>query len=272
MDFGRYEIKNSDQQNFDFADIQIYLRNPDKCFKRGTHLNETLKNAENSKNPSGGFEVGVNPPEGLSKPQTDDKKIHISSGGVVSSKTSKGVLVTSEISVNAPLPDINHLNKTIKGSILQIKENIKTLTSPNISNFEQYGSFDFEWYRPDLPSNIDTGTAGLIYCATFVDQLGNTTTLHLKDFNNNPKDFINAVLTEMRKYSALIGFSILEKESSLKKKGGISGDIETLEKNCYVLGPEIEQRLSDVMDNTKLLDIYPLFTSEHTKGILSAAE
>ena len=138
--------------------------------------------------------------------------------------------------------DLDQLNKTIESSILQIKENIKTLTPPKIHNFEQFGSFDFEWYRPDLQSNIDAGTAGFIYCAAFVDHLGNATTLHLKDFDNNPEKFIGAVLTEMGKYSALIGFSILERESSLKKKGGISGDIETLEKNCYVLGPEVRTK------------------------------
>ena len=187
------------------------------------------------------------------------------------------ILVPPETSKIVPIfPDslqlnIDELNKTIASSILQIKDNVKTLVPPKISNFERFGSFDFEWYRSDLQSNIDAGIAGLIYCAAFVDNLGNATTLHLKDFNANYENFINAVLTEMGKYSALIGFSILEKESSLKKKGGISGDIETLEKNCNAMTFDIKEKFANLMFNVKMLDIYPLFTSEHTKGILSAA-
>ena len=308
----RYEIKNSDQQKIDFAEMIFNLGNPDKCFKMGfskeeekrhTKLENTClgrlfghlkhrnlvsllkKPSKKVENPNIVDDVTI---EQKSRQKGDQTENDFTSLPAHSRSLSLQSLPegysrpqnTLEKIVGSPpnikvfrrgTPDLDHLNKTIESSILQIKENIKTLTPPKIYKFENFGSFDFEWYRPDLQSNIDAGTAGLIYCAAFVDHLGNSTTLHLKDFDNNPEKFISAVLTEMGKYSALIGFSTLERESSLKKKGGISGDIETLEKNCYVLGPEVRQKLTNVMSRTELLDIYPLFTSEHTKGILSAA-
>ena len=262
----RYEIKNFNDDQIDFADIQNYLGKIDKVFKRGYPLFETLKSMDFSTPPKPdvlGVERSPIPEKG-GDPSTS--KIHIFPPNLMCPRYWKSSVTTLPIS-----PDIEKLEKMVQNSVLKIKEDIESLTPPKISDFERFGSFDFEWYRPDLQSNIDAGTAGLIYCAAFVDHLGNATTLHLKDFQNNSRSFISAVLTEMEKYSALIGFSILEKESSLKKKGGISGDIETLEKNCSAMTFEIKEKFENVKFNVKLLDIYPLFTSEHTKGILSAA-
>lgn len=268
----RYEVKNFDQQKIDFAEMQNYLGNSDKCFKRGYHLNEHSKNAEKIeiKILEREYETPTFLPPQI--PQSEEK---IFPNFEDIKDCQKVGYNASKVSLFTKLLDINDLVLVIEKSISQIKENVKDLTPPKISNFEKFGSFDFEWYRSDLQANIDAGKAGLIYCAAFVDHLGNATTIHLEDFGYNYEFFIDSVLTEMAKYTALIGFSILRKEGSfLKKKGeGISGDIETLEKNCNApsMPIEVKEKFANVMSNVRMLDIYPLFTSEHTKGILSAA-
>jgi DNA polymerase elongation subunit (family B) len=94
---------------------------------------------------------------------------------------------------------------------------------------------------------------------------------HLKDYNYDRNDFMLAILEEMKKYDLLIGYAINEKKSKYKKDGSINGDIEMLRRNCEALAPEFKETFEKIMSNVKTLDLFPVFTSEHTKGILSAA-
>jgi hypothetical protein len=67
--------------------------------------------------------------------------------------------------------------------------------------------------------------------------------------------------------------AINEKKSPYKPNGGIDGDIEMLRKNCEMLAsdPKMREQFRRVISNIKGLDVKPIFTSEHTKGMLSAA-
>jgi hypothetical protein len=296
----RYKVKNFDGDEIDFAEMKNYLGNPEKCFKMGFREEEENRHSK-FKNSCLGRLFGYlkrQKPNGDTKKSTketenpdivDDVTIeHKKAPGGDSRKFQntfdqmgpKTVLLeptqnhqtVSNFTTISPA-DIQELNQAVSRSLAQIKENVKALTIPNIPYFEKHGSFDLEWYRDDLPENKETGIAGLIYCAAFVDRLGNETTLHLKDFNSNHADFMFAILEEISKYDILVGHSINEKKSPYKPNGGIDGDIEMLRKNCEMLAsdPKMREQFRRVISNIKGLDVKPIFTSEHTKGMLSAA-
>jgi hypothetical protein len=66
--------------------------------------------------------------------------------------------------------------------------------SENIPGFNKFAAFDCEWYREDLNSNIENGSAGKIYCFCLVDSQGVTRTLHINQFGGDATKFLLSIL------------------------------------------------------------------------------
>jgi hypothetical protein len=300
----RYKIKNSDGDEIDFAKMKNYLGNSEKCFKMGFleeeekcyskskntclgglfgHLknqkadSEFKKSIKEVKNPYIVDDVTI---EQKSQPGGDRRKIQNTLAKNDLKNTLVAPLQNPQTVPNFPpifSPNLTtletlkthfqDLDQSLSQSIAKIRDESKSLILPDIPQFKNHVAFDCEWYREDLQSNIDTGRAGRIYCACFIDSKGTTVRLHLKDFNCQHEKFMTALLDILESYEMLMGYAINESKYN-NGKSGIDGDIVQLRKNCIILGPEFEKRFESLMIKTKVLDLYDVFKCKNIKASL----
>ena len=88
----------------------------------------------------------------------------------------------------------------------------------NIPEFNKFAAFDCEWYREDLKSNIENGSAGKIYCFCLVDSQGVTRTLHINQFGGDATKFLLSILEVIKTYDTLIGYAILAKKNRVQER------------------------------------------------------
>ena len=79
----------------------------------------------------------------------------------------------------------------------------------------------------------------------------------------------------MSKFSALVGFSILERKrrygNGNGNREGIDGDIEVLKAELRAY-PDLLERLTYLLQSSKQLDIYKIYNCEQVKAFLGASK
>jgi DNA polymerase elongation subunit (family B) len=133
-------------------------------------------------------------------------------------------------------------------------------TVPELGRF---AVFDCEWYRDDLKENQIKGQAGNLYAFCLVDNHGNTTRLHLNQFNKDRRAFMSAIIDAIEQYDTLAGFAIFSDKDFVT-------DIDHIKINCDQVG--LLERFSIVKSRIKLLDIKKIFSNNTVKGFLKAAD
>jgi DNA polymerase elongation subunit (family B) len=173
----------------------------------------------------------------------------------------------------------NDQNEVTKLRNVEISSNARTTTattaqllspiSENIPRFKKFAAFDCEWYREDLKSNIENGSAGKIYCFCLIDSQGVTRTLHINQFGGNATKFLLSILKVIESYNTLIGYAILAKKNQYKN-GSIDGDVEILRRNFESIGYSL--KFEECKSKVKFLDLHSIFSCNSTKAFLAAAE
>jgi len=125
-----------------------------------------------------------------------------------------------------------------------------------VPEFKNFAAFDGEWYRDDLESNKNSGKAGVLYCFCLINNQGREVRLHLDDFNGHSGRFMSAILDQMQKYDALVGYAILAKKAEWMRYG-INGDVEQIQLNCARVG--LLERFEMVKEHVKFLDLHSVF-------------
>ena len=165
----------------------------------------------------------------------------------------------------------NDQNAILKCRNVEIATNPRTviptkaqLLSPklqNIPGFNKFAAIDCEWYREDLKTNIENGSAAKIYCFCLVDNQGITKTLHINQFGGDATKFLLSILEVIKPYDTLIGYAILAKKNEYKK-GSIDGDVEILRRNFESIGYSL--KFKECTSKVKFLDLHSIFSCNST--------
>jgi DNA polymerase elongation subunit (family B) len=138
-----------------------------------------------------------------------------------------------------------------------------------VPEFKNFAAFDGEWYREDLESNKNSGKAGMLYCFCLINNQGHEARLHLDEFNGHNGRFMSAILDQMQKYDALVGYAILAKKEEWMRYG-INGDVEQIQLNCERVG--LLERFELVKERVRFLDLHSVFSCGNVKAFLEAGE
>jgi hypothetical protein len=127
-----------------------------------------------------------------------------------------------------------------------------------VPELADFATFDCEWHKDDFKNNKKKGD---LYCFCLSDNAGRTETFHVDRFGGDRLAFMTAILETMEKYDMLVGYYIFGDRD-------IDSDIHHLENNCAKVG--LEKQFARLMEKTKFLDLYNIFSDRVVQGFLEA--